>query len=39
MVVSPRGGTSIEDVAQTNPEIIFTQPIDIDEGITFLENL
>lgn len=34
MVGSPRGGTSIEDVAATNPELIFTQPIDITEGIT-----
>jgi succinyl-CoA synthetase beta subunit len=34
LVGSPRGGTSIEDVAHTNPEVIFTQPIDIVEGIT-----
>jgi succinyl-CoA synthetase beta subunit len=34
MVASPRGGTSIEDVAASNPEIIFTQPIDIIEGLT-----
>lgn len=34
MVASPRGGTSIEDVAKTNPEVIFTQPIDIEKGIT-----
>jgi len=34
MVVSPRGGTGIEDVAASNPELIFTQPIDIIEGIT-----
>lgn len=33
LVCSPRGGTSIEDVAATNPEVIFTQPIDIIEGI------
>jgi succinyl-CoA synthetase beta subunit len=33
MVGSPIGGTSIEDVAKTNPEIIFTEPIDIMEGI------
>jgi succinyl-CoA synthetase beta subunit len=33
MVGSPRGGTSIEDVAQTNPEVIFTEPIDIMEGL------
>jgi len=33
MVASPRGGTSIEDVAKTNPEVIFTEPIDIIEGI------
>jgi succinyl-CoA synthetase beta subunit len=34
MVCSPRGGTSIEDVAATNPEFIFTQPIDIMTGLT-----
>jgi len=34
MVASPVGGTSIEDVAHTNPEVIFTQPIDIMEGLT-----
>jgi len=33
MVCSPRGGTSIEDVAATNPEVIFTQPIDIMDGL------
>jgi succinyl-CoA synthetase beta subunit len=34
MVCSPRGGTSIEDVAASNPEFIFTQPIDIMTGLT-----
>jgi succinyl-CoA synthetase beta subunit len=34
MVCSPKGGTSIEDVAKSNPEFIFTQPIDIVEGLT-----
>jgi succinyl-CoA synthetase beta subunit len=33
MVASPRGGTSIEDVAKSNPEVIFTEPIDIVDGI------
>jgi succinyl-CoA synthetase beta subunit len=33
MVASPRGGTSIEDVAKTNPEVIFTEPINIMEGL------
>lgn len=33
MVGSPRGGTSIEDVAKTNPEFIFTESIDITKGI------
>jgi len=33
LVGSPAGGTSIEDVAKTNPEIIFTERIDIMEGI------
>ena len=34
LVASPRGGTSIEDVAASNPEVIFTEPIDIVEGLT-----
>jgi len=34
MVGSPRGGTSIEDVAKTNPELIFTENIDVMEGLT-----
>lgn len=34
MVASPCGGTSIEDVAKTNPEAIFTEPIDIALGLT-----
>jgi len=34
MVASPHGGTSIEDVAASNPEVIFTQPIDIVKGLT-----
>jgi len=34
MVASPCGGTSIEDVAEQTPELIFTQPIDIMEGLT-----
>ena len=34
MVCSPHGGTSIEDVAASNPEVIFTQPIDIMKGLT-----
>ena len=34
MVASPRGGTSIEDVAHSNPEVIFTHPISITEGLT-----
>jgi succinyl-CoA synthetase beta subunit len=34
MVCSPHGGTSIEDVAASNPEFIFTQPIDIMTGVT-----
>jgi len=33
LVCSPRGGTSIEDVAATNPDVIFTQPIDITDGL------
>jgi len=34
MVGSPRGGTSIEDVAESNPELIFKEEIDIVEGLT-----
>lgn len=33
LVGSPIGGTSIEDVAKSHPEVIFTQPIDIVDGI------
>ena len=33
MVASPKGGTSIEDVAASNPEYIFTEPIDMMEGL------
>lgn len=33
-IASPAGGTSIEDVAATTPELIFKQPIDIVKGIT-----
>ncbi|CAB9498813.1 ligase [GDP-forming] subunit beta, mitochondrial [Seminavis robusta] len=34
LVASPCGGTSIEEVAETHPEFIFTQSIDIGNGIT-----
>jgi succinyl-CoA synthetase beta subunit len=34
MVACPHGGTSIEDVAKTNPELIFTEPINIEKGLT-----
>ena len=34
LVGSPVGGTSIENVAKTNPEMIFTEPIDINVGLT-----
>jgi succinyl-CoA synthetase beta subunit len=33
-VVSPYGGTSIEDVAAATPEAIYKQPIDIATGVT-----
>jgi succinyl-CoA synthetase beta subunit len=33
-IASPAGGTSIEDVAASTPELIFKQPIDITKGIT-----
>ncbi len=34
IVASPNGGTSIEDIAASNPEVIFTQPINIIKGLT-----
>lgn len=34
LVGSPFGGTSIEDVAASNPDAIFTSPISITDGIT-----
>lgn len=34
IVGSPCGGTSIEDVAKTNPELIFKEEIDVTVGIT-----
>ncbi|ESO94729.1 hypothetical protein LOTGIDRAFT_203895 [Lottia gigantea] len=34
MVGSPQGGMDIEDVAEKNPEAIFTEPIDIFTGVT-----
>eukprot|EP00981_Chlorochromonas_danica_P007161 scaffold1593_cov170-Ochromonas_danica.AAC.6 len=33
-IVSPSGGTSIEDVAAATPELIFKQPVDIRVGVT-----
>ena len=33
-IASPAGGTSIEDVAEATPELIFKQPVDIMVGIT-----
>mmetsp|Transcript_16090 Transcript_16090/g.16221 ORF Transcript_16090/g.16221 Transcript_16090/m.16221 type:complete len:439 (+) Transcript_16090:109-1425(+) len=33
-IASPAGGTSIEDVAEATPELIFQQAVDIMEGIT-----
>lgn len=37
-IVSPSGGTSIEDVAEATPELIFTQPVDIEKGISEKET-
>mmetsp|Transcript_12461 Transcript_12461/g.20068 ORF Transcript_12461/g.20068 Transcript_12461/m.20068 type:complete len:453 (-) Transcript_12461:373-1731(-) len=34
IVASPCGGTSIEEVAESNPELIFTEEVDIEEGVT-----
>ena len=34
IVASPSGGTSIEDVAESNPELIFTETIDMAIGVT-----
>jgi succinyl-CoA synthetase beta subunit len=33
-IASPAGGTSIEDVAEETPELIFKQPVDIMTGMT-----
>lgn len=33
-IASPCGGTSIEEVAEATPEMIFKQPVDIKEGMT-----
>jgi succinyl-CoA synthetase beta subunit len=33
MVASTQGGMDIEEVAHSNPEAIFTQPIDIEKGV------
>lgn len=37
-IASPAGGTSIEDVAEATPELIFKQPIDIMKGITDVQS-
>merc|ERR1712167_532634 len=34
MVGSPAGGMAIEEVAEETPELIFTTPVDIMEGVT-----
>lgn len=34
LIASPRGGTSIEDVAKETPELIFKEKVDIDVGVT-----
>ncbi len=34
MVASPKGGMDIEQVAAETPELIYKQPIDINQGIT-----
>jgi len=34
MVGSPEGGVDIEEVAESNPDAIFTIPVDINEGMT-----
>lgn len=33
-IASPAGGTSIEDVAEATPELIFKVPVDINAGVT-----
>jgi len=33
-IASSAGGTSIEDVAEATPELIFKQPVDITTGLT-----
>lgn len=37
-IASPAGGTSIEDVAEATPELIFKQPVDIIKGIQDKES-
>lgn len=37
-IASPAGGTSIEDVAEATPELIFKQPVDINIGMTDRES-
>jgi len=37
IMVSPEGGMEIEKVAEENPEKIFKQPVDPEEGLTVLE--
>merc|ERR1712216_703809 len=34
LVGSPVGGTSIEDIAESNPELIFKMPVNMQEGVT-----
>ena len=34
IIASPRGGTSIEDVAATSPELIFKTIVDLTKGVT-----
>jgi succinyl-CoA synthetase beta subunit len=34
LVGSPQGGTSIEDIAESNPELIFKMPVDMKVGVT-----
>ena len=37
LIASSEGGVNIEDVAAANPDAIIKVPIDIKEGMSFLE--
>lgn len=34
IIASPKGGVDIEEVAHSNPELIYKEPVDINKGVT-----